>query len=342
MPNIREVARACGVSPMTVSFVLNNKPGQVSEQTRARVLQAIRELGYRPTALDRKLETHKTRTIGVVTGVEGRSLVTEGYHGTIFKWILAAAEETADDVLVFPHLRLHTDVERAIRTYCDGRCDGLIIIAPHYMSELLVALKERGFPFVGISHLGDDPDVFCVDVDNWQDAAKAVHYLYDQGHRKIGIVESKYNIPSSHQRREGFLRAMKRLNLPIEPETLWQYAGEPGEALNYARRLKLLPPGTRPTALFCWNDGSAYHWVEALQAVGLRVPEDISVIGFDDDAHCLQTTPLLTTLRQPYEEIGRQAVQLLLKKIEDVSLPPMTILLPAELVVRNSVKRIEV
>ena len=326
---------------MTVSFVLNNKPGQVSEQTRARVLQTIREMGYRPTALERNLETQRIRTIGVVTGAAGSSLVSNGYHGEIFKGLLSATEESVNDVLVFPHKVLHDDVSRAIRTYCDGRCDGLVIISPHYMSDLLDSLKERGFPFVTISHLGDDPTVSCVDVDNWRESARAINYLYSKGHRRIGMVDSFHKIQSAKQRREGFLQAMCELSLPVLPEFLWSETMKPGEIETFVNELIQRPSSELPTAIYCWNDGTAFRWMEALQKVGLQVPEAISLIGFDNEREGSISHPPLTTFQQPYEQISRKAIEILLAHINDLTFPPQTVLFPAELIIRDSVRTIE-
>lgn len=336
MATIRDVARACGVSPMTVSYVLNNKAGQVSERTRLRVMKAIRELDYRPTALERSPETRTNMTVGVVAGITGNSLMNVGYHTRIFQNILVAAEAEQHNVLVFPNTLLHQDTSRAIRVYCDGRCDGLIIVAPSLNNPLIAVLKERGFPFVVISNLGDDPTVTCVDIDNRKEAAHAVAYLYTQGHRRIEMLRGPDFVPSARQRWEGFYHAMIAFGLPVEPVPEWDgsfwHDDVYWQALEIARR----PANTRPTALFCWNDGWALRALQAMHDAGVKVPEEMSLIGIDDDTGSDESTPPLTTFRQPYEAISRNAVRLLLEHVKDTSLPPKSLLLPAELVVRSS------
>lgn len=340
MATIRDVARACGVSPMTVSYVLNNKAGQVSERTRLRVMKAIRELDYRPTALERSPEARANMTIGVLAGIPGNSLMSAsaaGYHTRIFQNILVAAEADLHNVLVFPNSLLHQDTSRAIRVYCDGRCDGLITVAPSLNDPLIAALKERGFPFVAISNLSDDPTVTCVDIDNRKEAAHAVAYLYTQGHRRIEMLRGPDFVPSARQRWEGFYQAMIEFGLHVTPIPEWDgsfwHDDVYWQALEIARR----PANLRPTALFCWNDGWALRALQAMHDAGVKVPDEMSLVGLDDDFGSDTSSPPLTTFRQPYEAISRNAVRLMLEYAKDTSLPPKSLLLPAELIVRGSV-----
>src|SRR5271166_6498402 len=149
IPTIRDVARACGVSPMTVSFVLNNKPGQVSDGTRDRVLKAVRDLNYRPSAVRRSArmaEERQIHTLGAVVGAPGDSLMEPGYYNAILNGILQGADALGQNVTLFNHSLLHRDTHRAIRVYCDGRCDGLLVVAPCIGSNLVSALRQRGVP----------------------------------------------------------------------------------------------------------------------------------------------------------------------------------------------------
>ena len=340
MPTIRQVAHACGVSPMTVSFVINNKPGQVSDETRERVLRVIREMGYRPHASHRTnfvspSDAH-IHTLGMVSGVPGSSLMEIGsYYSSIMSGLLAGADRMSQNVTLFTNSIFHTDSMKSIRIYCDGRCDGLFIIAPNIGSPLVGALQDRGTPFLLIGSLDDDQSISGIDVDNPSAAKQVVEYLIAHGHRRIGFIGGPDFVLSAQRRHQGYLETLAAHHMPTYSE--WQVIGFHRNDEVREQILALLHlPGDRPTALFCWNDDIAVRTIQIIQEIGLRVPEDISVIGFDDSPMSLSIVPILTTVRQPYDEIGSKAVEMLLALIADPHIP-QRICLPTEIVPRGTV-----
>src|ERR1051326_5915105 len=148
LPTIRQVAKACNVSPMTVSHVINGKLSEVSEETRERVLKAVRDMGYRPSPRVASVQERTICNLGVVAGVPGDTLMFPGYYTEILTHLLKATDALGHNITLFTNNLLHTDTPRSLRVYCDGRCDGLIVIAPRPGSQLVQALQARGFPFV--------------------------------------------------------------------------------------------------------------------------------------------------------------------------------------------------
>jgi len=337
MPTIRDVARACNVSPMTVSFVLNNKTGQVSAETRERVLKAVRDMGYRLAALDRAPEERTILTLGVVAGIAGDSLMQPGYYSAIMEGLLHAADALQHNITVFTNSLLHTDTHQSIRTFCDGRCDGLFVISPHLGSPLVAALQERGVPFVLIGDTGDVASVPYVDVDNLYEAERIVAYLHAQGHRRIAFLGGPDFVRSANQRLEGYRKAIRAQGLILREDFAIGNVYREVENYDNARTLMRLPAEARPTALFCWNDTSAAHALHACREMGLRIPDDVSIIGFDDHPSMAALDPPMTTMRQPYREIGRTAFDILLAQLRNLPEIPLQAFLPAERMERASV-----
>jgi DNA-binding LacI/PurR family transcriptional regulator len=338
LPTIRQIAKAARVSPMTVSFVLNNKPGQVSDETRDRVLRTVREMGYRPRAAIHFPREAAIHTIGIAAGVSSGSFVEGdgGYYAAILRSVLFTAEERGLNTLLFHRSLFHTEPHESIRTYLDGKCDGLLLVAPRPDMPLIPALIERGIPFVCIGDQPSDEAVSFVDVDNVKEAMAAVRHLIELGHRRIGFVGGPEFVRSACQRREGFRRALEEHGVPYVPEwdsgsIVWNF-----EQYDWIIRLMRDKTAVCPTAFFAWNDGAAIRTLTALGDVNRRIPEQVAVIGFDDDPLALQTNPPLTTLRQPFREIGAQAVEALVSRIKDPHAPAPRILLPTKLIVRDS------
>ncbi len=335
MATIKDVAQASGVTPMTVWSVLSNRPDRVGAQTRERVLRAVRETGYKPRPAKRATERGHMNTIGVLTGGGYYGLSAPGYMHQILDGIIAAAAPARQHLTLFETSPFYEDAAHSIRAYCDGRCDGLLIMPPFSTHEIMPALVERGFPFVVIGEAAD-PSVPSVDVDNVAAAEMVVSLLVGHGHRRIGFLRDN-DVLSARQREEGFRRALTAHGLPTDEGLIcahaWSEAAVPGMASDLLRR----PAGERPTALFCWNDTAAFRAVQVAQHQGLSVPGDVSIVGFNDDQYATVTYPPLTTVRQPYRQIGAQAVEMLLAQVNADTSWQHQVLLPGHLIVRDSV-----
>ena len=325
---------------MTVSHVINDKPGKASAETRDRILKAMHDLDYQPSAIARGLTRRKMEAIGVVFYTHSTTpLVTAAYFGDILGGLLHTAMLARQSITLFTELNC-TDPTENLNTYCDGRCDGLIFAGPPSSEEMVEALRRKHTPFVFLSDLPLAADVSCVDVDNVASAACAVEFLVGQGHRRIAFFGGDPEVTSSRQREQGYRQALLGAGLGQDESLILpgRYSSESG----HARTCRLMQLAAQkfddaPTALFCANDEIAVGAMSALSDMGLRVPEDVSIIGFDDSSAASAVRPALTTIRQPFQELARHAVELLLAQIQNRDSVEERILLPTSLVVRDTV-----
>jgi LacI family transcriptional regulator len=336
MPTIRDVAKKSGVSTATVSYVLNNRAGTVSDETRSRVLAAIRELNYRPSALFHGRDAARgTETIGVIMPIQARGVLVEHpYFAHLLDGLLGATTERHWNTTLFT-VADWKDAGRSLRVYCDGRVEGLVVIAGNDLIK--PALLERGIPVVYVNAESEDPAVSSVDVDNVGAIRELVRHLVALGHRRIAHLGGELAADNARLRRRGYEEAMAEAGLPIPPGFLTDSPFTPKEAHAAALPLLALPPDRRPTALVCANDNMTRGAYAAVREAGLSVPGDVSVTGFDGMPFGETADPPLTTVRQPLQEIGVQAAQVLFRLISGEAARPEKVLLPTEIIERGSV-----
>jgi LacI family transcriptional regulator len=335
MAGIKEVARLSGVSPATVSQVLGGGKRPVSAETRTRVIQTARSLGYRPNAIARGLVKKRMNTMGVVIQHAAETAHTNPALGAILDGILAVGTRRHQYVTLVTY-RSWEETRDAVPALCDGRCDGVLLVVPPQGCGLMDGLLERGLPFVVIGAHSDDERVACVDVDNVSTAQRMAEYVLALGHRRLALVS---DIDPVHQfvgeRVAGFRRALEKAGLVDDP-SLVIITEDLGKDLT---TLMMRPQDERPTALFCVTDSCALSVLHHLSERGLSVPEDISVVGFDDVPAAAVSRPPLTTLRQPMAAAGERAAEMLLAQINGDTTIPEKLYLPTELIVRQSVAK---
>jgi len=348
MATLRDVARMSGVSPATVSHVLNNRNQNMSAETRQRVLDAIRALGYRPGAAPGNDAARRARTIGVFLflwlGEQRAPLRSNPYAVDILDGILSTAIPRHWNVTLIS-VDAWEDARAQIRLSADGRCDGFVLIAPPPDLEIADALHERGFPFVLINSDGGDVPGDGVDIDNATATREQTERLIALGHRTIAYLPGAEDLSNTRERLRGFQEAFAAAALPdpgtwiLGPGT-YNYSQSQERLASFLARRAALPVAERPTALICGNDNLAAWARESLREQGIRVPEDLSLAGFDDVPYAATMDPPLTTVRQPLHELGVRATELLLRRI-DAGVPepshPVTTFLPYEIVFRDSV-----
>jgi Transcriptional regulators len=321
---LKDVALAAGVAKMTASVVLNGARSgtQVSEATRARILEAAQRLGYRPNGVARGLSRRRMDALGVV------ALVNEGaglnlYFLEIFNGILEAATHHGQSASVFGISSWWGEARHAdLLRLCDGRVDGLIFLGPHRLDPTFIASVQQHTPLVAIHAEEAPPSLYNVDVDNEGGMYAATRHLIELGHRRIahlaGSTSPALPEAGARERLAGYRRALEEAGLPFDPALVPEGYYVESSGLERTQRL-LDAPGPLPTAFCCANDAIAVGCLEALRARGLRVPEDVSVTGFDGVLTSQVLTPPLTTVRQPLPELGRRAVELLLHQIHNAS-----------------------
>jgi len=334
---IQDVARRAGVSRATVSKALNEATMSViAVKTREKVRQAADELGYHPSALARGLSRKRMDTIGVILPPGEYSPSGSPFFSVLFNGVLKAAHNNGQNVtlLVGDTWR---DAKHSLPRFRDGRCDGFLVFYQPDDSDLITALLDSSTPVVLVNDRREDARLSYVDVDNQQSSRRMTEYLIGLGHSRIALMTD--NDVGAHyvaERIAGYNEAAICAGLTPQ-EIIVPWTDESGEPVIAAiRRIVETPPEERPTALFCTGDSAAGFAIAALQKHGLSVPGDISVAGFNDDEAAHKIVPALTTMRQPFTAIGEQAVALLLEQINDRSQRGQQILLPTELIVRDS------
>lgn len=338
--SIKEVAARAGVSRATVSRVLNTSTyALVAAPTRERVLQVAVELGYHPNAVARGLAGKPMNSVGVVLAYILPSVTSDPYLGPVLDGILDKNKRLHQKTVLFTENDWN-EAHRNLPIYCDGHCDGLILVIPHIENKVIPALKGKDIPFVVIGDSHNDPAVTMVDVDNVEIAYQAVTYLIAQGHTRIAALCGNAEFASSEQRLEGYRRAMRQAGIAVNeslvmPGEYWEWSGREN-----AEALMDRPQGERPTALFCSNGRIALGALHALEEMHIRVPTDVSLIALSENVELAGTNPPCTVVQMPLRQIGEQAVESLLAQIRESRSAGEKTLLPGSLVIRASVARL--
>ncbi len=330
----RDVAERAGVSRTTVSLVLNRVKGaRISEETRQRVLKAARELNYYPNAAARSLASRKTRTIGFVLCQSPDRIFADAFLPEVLRGVGEVAQQRDFRIL----LQSVEDVaapDAYIGLVREKRIDGIILSGPRSDDHQLPKLKEEGFPVVLLGQLKGSGISF-VDVDNVGAAKMATEHLIRLGHRRIGMItNAPLAYTASQDRLRGYQLALEENGIGYD-ERLVRY-GDFREEGGYRAMEQLLELTEPLTAVFVASDLVAFGAMEAIKARGLRIPQDIALVGFDDVRLANYVDPPLTTVRLPAYELGRHAMDMLFKMIEGEDLEGNGVLLETELIIRES------
>jgi LacI family transcriptional regulator len=335
---MEDVAKAAGVSRTAVSFVLNDTPdANIPESTRQRILQAARELDYMPHVPALNLATGKTMMAALIVRQTSEQMSADAFLGEFMRGTSRAIENEGYHLLVHaiePGLPNNTTYGRLVRT---RKVDGLVIASPLVNDQEVQLLHEEGTPIV-LNGAADFNDIPSVDVDNVQGAYTAVRHLVEFGHRRIGhISNAPFSYTSGRDRLSGYRQALQEAGIKYEAELV--YEGAFTDTSSYEPMQVLLDLPERPSAVFIGSDLVALGAIQAIQNRGLRIPDDISVIGFDDLLIGKYLQPALTTIHLPAYDLGKRAGEMLLASIRGESFPTLRVLLPTELVVRQSTRQ---
>ncbi len=327
-PTIFDVADAAGVSYSTVSRVLNGHE-HVHEDTRQRVRTAMARLGYTAHVSARALASGRTDAIG---------LLALELESSFFTSIIRGVDEQAahvgfDLLLCTTHDRREKEAQYVARL-SHGMVDGLLIILPRAMPDYVGRLRAERFPFVLIDHDEEAPGCDVVAAANRDGARQAVTHLAELGHRRIAIITGSPVAGSSHQRVLGYRDALATAGLPVDETLITQ--GDFLEPRAHLATLGLMRLPEPPTAVFASSDLAAFGVIRAARDLGMRVPEDLSVVGFDDIPEASYVGPPLTTIIQPLRDMGRAGVRRLAELVRDPSEPAMRMVLPTTLIVRGT------
>jgi LacI family transcriptional regulator len=325
---IRDVASAAGVSVATVSKVINDRYG-VSADTAAHVKSVIAELGYEASLVAQSLRNHQTNVIGIlVADLEPFSTellkgAGDAIRGSGYELVVYSAGGRVGDHVGWEH--------RYLSRLSGTLIDGAVLVTP------TVVDLNYGAPVVAVDPHTGPAGQPTIDSDNLRGAHLAVEHLLGLGHRRIAMLTGRPDLQSAQLREQGYREALASAGVAVDEDLVRMGAYDPDTSAEQAALLLALPD--RPTAVFAANDLSAIATMAVAAKLGLRVPEDLSVVGFDNIPESTQCSPMLTTVEQPIRQMGHRAVELLIRLIrgEDES-PDTHIMLATSLVVRQSTR----
>lgn len=337
---LTDIAATIGVAPMTVSRVVNGT-GYVSDETRKRVLAAVKEMNYRRNGLARNLKRQRTETVGLVLGdisnpysTELANAVRESLSFRGYNLFICISEHSAkEDIAAFESL-------------VDHNVDGIIAATRSNKEgdERLRSIADSNMPLVVVGRDFRHKTVDHISADNFTGGFEATQHLIDLGHKRIAFIGAAFESRGSLKRLQGYLNALEKHGFPIDErlitgrkESVSDVPGYSTEKIGYEGMKRLLSLPQRPTAVFARNDFTAVGAMTAIKEAGLSIPQDIAVVGFDDTPLAIHTVPALTTVRQPMRLQGQIAAEMLLRRITgDDTVTREERILDCELIVRES------
>lgn len=336
-PTLEEVAQLAGVSRSTVSRVVNQHPN-VRPEVRERVWKVIRQTGYQPHAAARSLASRRSRVIGLIIPQAVTTLFTDPYFPVLLRGIADSCNAHNYHLMLslFSHRRVHDPRTRQDLLYQQilrsRYLDGVVVASAPLDDPIFSRLLEESVPFVIIGRHPHERANY-VDVDNVVSARMAVEHLLRLGHERVATITGPLNMFAAQDRLEGYRQALAARGVPVDENLIAE--GDFTEQGGRAAMQRLLP--YRPTAVFAASDMMAVGALRVLREAGLQVPEDIAMVGFDNIPLASMVEPALTTVRQPIEQLGSMAVELLISLLQNPGQETVhRMVLPTELVVRAS------
>src|SRR5690348_448976 len=326
---IRQVADLAGVSTATVSRVINGR-AEVSERARDAVLRVVREYGYSTNRTARGLSGGRTGLVGVTTPV-----VHHSYFAVILDGAGEALYEQDMRMVLCPTHHEHDREASLLERLMQGTTDGALLILPEESPDELAALHEHGYRFVIADPLKQlDERVPTVSAAHSMGAGEAVEHLLSLGHRRIAAITGPRGWIATEERLRGYRAALAAVG--VMPDPRLEVASDFSDRGGFQAAEALLDLPDPPTAIFAFNDMLAIGAMQAARARGIRIPQELSVVGFDDTFEASIVTPTLTTVRQPLAEMGRMAVALLVRLLHNQRIEALHVELETRLVVRES------
>ncbi|MFB5191315.1 LacI family DNA-binding transcriptional regulator [Alicyclobacillus fastidiosus] len=320
-----DIAKVLGLNQSTVSRALGN--GSVSPEKRELIIKTARELGYRPNGIARGLITGKSRMIGLIT-----SDIKNPFYPEVIERFTNALRERGFYVLFVNSAG--SDVENDdITPLIEYETEGVISVAAHLSSSLVTRLQGYGFPVVLFNRYIQQSSCSAVSCDNFRGGEVVAELFIRTGHKRLAFVAGDPNTSTSRDRERGFRQALAQHSQPVPAVISGHYTYQGG----YDAGLSLLQTEVPPDGIFCANDIMALGVLDAARHLGIRVPEDVSVVGFDDISLAGWKAYSLTTVRQPVAEMVNATVERLVNEIEGVSVEPRIDFIPGELVMRATV-----
>lgn len=325
---LAEIAQAAGVSVSTVSRALTNNRHPLKEETRQRIVNLAKEMGYNPNLVARSLQSNRTHIVGVIV-----DRMRSPFAAATVQGIQDGLRQAGYSISIINSNRDQDLVVEAIQTFNSRRVDGIVILNSwlHTFNDPLLSLQDR--PFVFVNRLFSDASHNCVAPGDRCGAQLAIKHLVDLGHQRIAYINGIESWLESQNRLAGYHDVLTEHGLPVD-ETLIR-PGDWGVDSGYQAAQDLLALAQPPTAIFAANDLMAMGVIYAIKDAGLRVPDDVALIGYDDRDFAEWIRPALTTIRMPSYEMGQAAARLLLEQFAGEELEDAT-QIPGKLIIRQS------
>jgi DNA-binding LacI/PurR family transcriptional regulator len=325
-----DVAKRAGVSQSTVSRVFSPGSPNVSSEVRERVLQASLELGYRPNAIARMMSTRQTNIVGILMAT-----ITSPFYPYVLEKFLKELQAIDRQVLLFTASE-NQSVDDLLPLALQYQVDALIITSATLSSEAAAATSSGGTPVILFNRVISEANVCSVCADNLAGGRLAADVLLDSGHEKLAFIAGIENTSTSQDRERGFALRLRERGMGNWVRRAGRYTYESG----YTAAQSLLDETAPPDAIFCANDIMAIGAIDGLHARGVRVPDDVSVIGFDDIPMAAWGAYNLTTISQEVDQMIQQTISLMLERIESPHEPCRMVQVPGQLVIRSSVRNL--
>jgi len=332
---IRDLAQKLNVSISTVSRALRNAP-DINLETKQAVLDMAQKLKYEPNRVAQSLRSNKTNTLGVIVPE-----IAFHFFSTSISGIQEYAALQGYTIMITQSMETYAMEQNNLQMLVSNRVDGLLISLSSQTKnvEHLQRVLEKNIPIIMFDRVSDQMNVSKVVVDDHDGAFKAVTHLIQTGCKRIAFLGGPENLYISQQRKRGYLDAMKIHNVPVIEELVVHAKDLQNDPINGAR--KLLDLSERPDAIFCLIDPMAITTIQLAKEKGISIPDELSIVGFTNEPVSRYIEPSLTTVSQPAFELGQEAARLFFEQIRDnENYEPVTKVVPTELIIRNSTRRI--
>ncbi len=337
---IKDVAKHAGVSIATVSRVLNDS-ASVSPYKRKKVLQAIDELNYRPNIIAQRMANQNLNNIAILPSHASNPEMINPYIAQMLLGFQEVTRKNSMEILLLMEENNEAELQKCIDLISGGVVRGIILIGARIYDETIIELSKLNFPFVIIGYphattLNGCRDVNSVDIDSYNDAKAAVKHLIDKGHKRIALIHAPLEYIVSQDRYDGYISAIRAAGLEVSDELIFEAGYGPEAAFEASE--KILRLDNPPSAVMTTDDVKALAFISKARQMGYDVPKDFSVIGHDDYPESRISSPPLTTISVPMEDLAVAAAELLMAIIENPDRKPQRVLLPTKFIERQTVK----
>ncbi|MDI9477733.1 MAG: LacI family DNA-binding transcriptional regulator [Bacillota bacterium] len=331
---IKDVAKAAGVSPSTVSRVISDSD-RISAETKELVRRTMKELGYHHNAIARSLVTQKTDTIGLVMARPTQQAFANPFFSGIIQGIAGVTQEKHYSLILSSTGDYREEQEETLKLFRNRRVDGVILMSSRRNDELIEKLIKSDYPFVLIGRSPDHEGIPIVNNDNIKDTYASASFLLKRGYKKVVALSGPEEYIVSQDRAQGYMQALQEHG-DMEPEFI--FVDDFKFEAAYEGILDYLQENEKDfDAILAFDDMLALGAMRAIQEQGLRIPEDVGIMGFNDEPMLTYLKPALSTVRLPIQRMGEEAARMLIKMLNEKGYKGEEIILPTELIIRDTV-----